>query len=114
MCSTTALPGKKVILNDDIERPDTILPCDLLSFFVGPPEVGNTDFVNPVTRFGHLCRYFRLETETVLAQFHIAQHCATKSLKACLHVGKVEVAADIREQGQQFVAYHVPEINDAM
>lgn len=71
-------------------------------------------FVDAAFLFGDFGGDLDLEPETVLLDLDLFQHLATEDFVADLHVGEVQVGHHVREQGQQFVADHVPEEVDAV
>src|SRR4029453_14348433 len=77
------------VLADRVERPEPILPADLLAFLVGPAVVADGDLVDPRARAGDLGGDLRLEAEPVLLDAKGLQELAPERLVASLHVRQV-------------------------
>lgn len=106
--------SEKVIPDDGIERPDSIAPGNLLSFFIGTAIVGDTDLLDAAASTRDFGGDLGFKAESVFTQIDVPQdHCA-ECLVAGFHIGEIDVCAHVGEQSQQFVSDHVPEINDPM
>ena len=106
--------SEKVIPDDGIEGPNPVAPGNLLSFFICPAIIGDTDLVYSATSTRHFGSDFGFKAESVFTQIDVPQDRCSKCLIARFHVGEVDVRAHVGKHGQQFVSDHVPEINDPM
>src|ERR1700722_4977552 len=64
------------------ERRNSVFHPDLLPLLVGTAVVGDWHLVNGNSEFGHLRRYFNLESESAASNRHVADDLATECLIA--------------------------------
>jgi len=101
------------IVDDGVERSETIAPGDLLAFFVRASVIGNSHFENPAPpQLCNLCNQFRFHAKAVLFYLHRFDSRSCKSLITTLHIGEVQVSEHVGEQRQKPIANHVPEKKD--
>ena len=98
---------------DDAEGFEAVFPADFLAFFVGAAVVTDGHFVNAEFAFGALHDDFGLEAETVGADGDALEQVGAKDLVTGFHVGEVEVAEHVGNQGEALVDGGVPERQDA-
>src|SRR5207237_375582 len=91
-----------------------ILPVDLFAFGIGSAAVGNAHFVDPASCAGEFGNDLRLNTEPIFFYLNRFNEGSSKRLVAGLNVRQIKIGEHVGEQGQKFVANHVPEKKDTM
>ena len=55
------------VFEDTVDRTETILPTDLLTFLIGAAIIGDTNFIDPyLWHFGQFCSDLRLNSKSSL------------------------------------------------
>ncbi len=102
--------AEEVVLQDAVDGPHAIAPAYLLAILVGTAVVGDAHLIDAhLGDARYLGRHFGLEPETVLLQLERLHHAGIEELVAGLHVGEVEVGEHVAQEGEELVAYRVPE-----
>ena len=101
------------VAQDRRDRGEAVLPADLLAFPIVAAVVGNGDLVYPKAEAGDLGGDLGLDAEAVRAQPHALHHLARHHFVAGLHVGKVQVGDEVREQREEAVGELMPEAEHA-
>src|SRR6266487_3889458 len=104
----------EIVFYYGINRPDAVLPIDLLALRISPSAVRDPDLVNSTACAGKLGSYLGLNAESVLLDLNCFDKRSFESLVAGLHVGQIKISKDVRKQGQKPVASHMPEKKDTM
>src|SRR5574337_313222 len=86
------------VADDAPERLHAVFPGNLLAFFVGAAGVADGYFVDAPVAFGDFRGDLRLKAEAVRLQAHALQHFPPEDLVTSLHVGELQICADIGEQ----------------
>jgi hypothetical protein len=94
---------------DDAEGFEAVFPADFLAFFISAAVVTDGHFVNAEFALGALHDDFGLEAETVGADGDALQQVGAKDLVTGFHIGEVEVAEHVGNQGEALVDHGMPE-----
>ena len=105
---------EKPILENKINRGNSVPPADLFSLRIVTATVRDRDLIDPVSCLSDLGSELGLETKTILPHLDSLENVSPEDFITCLHVSKIESSQHIREGGQQFVSYRVPKEKDSV
>jgi len=102
------------ILEQAPDRPDSILPADLLAFFVGTSPVANANLVDAQPALGDFHRDFGFESESVFFDGNRLDDLSPEGFVARLHIAEVDICEAIGKQRKQPISNRVPKIQNTM
>ena len=102
------------MLNNYINSSYAVTPSYLLSLFVRSAIIRNADLENSGAGFRHLRGNLRFKPKPVLFNDNAVQEFAPKHFVTCFHVSEVQVSKHVREQREESVSHHMPEVNHPM
>src|SRR5262249_20803740 len=104
----------QVVFENGVNRTNAILPGYLLSFRISPSVIRDSYFVHSAAFAGKLGDNFRFYSKTIFFYLNRFNNRRAERFVARFHICEIDVGEHIGEQGQKFIAYHVPEKKDAM
>ena len=104
----------QIVFKNRVNRPDAILPVDLLSFRISPAVVRDSHFVHSTAFTGKLRDNFGFNTKTIFFYLNRFNDRGMERFVARFHVRQINIGQHVGEHGQKLVAHHMPEKKDAM
>ena len=104
----------KVVLKDGVDGTKTIAPADFFTLGVGSAVVADPHLIDGAAQPGDFGGDFGLKPKAVFLQGDLFQDFPAEDFITGLHVGDIDVGQHVREQREETVADHVPEIDHAV
>jgi hypothetical protein len=102
------------MFNDDIDSSHAVAPPDLFALFICSAIIRNANLEKSVASLCYLRGNLRFKPKPVLINGNAVEALAPKDFITCFHVSEIQVRKHVREQCEKSVAYHMPEVDDAM
>lgn len=102
------------MFNDDIDSSHAVAPPDLFALFICSAIIRNANLEKSVASLCYLRGNLRFKPKPVLINGNAVEALAPKDFITCFHVSEIQVRKHVREQREKSVAYHMPEVDDAM
>src|SRR5579864_6211911 len=106
--------AEQIVFQDAPDRPQTILPADLLALGISSPGIADSDFVYATTQSRNLGNNLRLETEAIFFDPDALNDFAPEDFVTNLHIGQIQVREHVGKLSQHPISDTVPIIQDAM
>ena len=106
--------SEKIVFSDGPECAETVAPANFFPLGVGATVVTDTNLIDHGAGTRDLGGDLGLKAEAIFLDLDFLNYLATENFVAGLHVGEVEISRHVGEQRKDFVADHVPEVDDAV